>query len=152
MKYSYEAQMAVLKDVVDALVDLPSSDAVLPGHEAEFEEWRINMKKNLIAIYNSFRINEDGIDYRSMYGDIVTLQVELEESHDDPALGRPDYKLIQALAATYTLQDYLAGEIAETSDAEEQDELQLSPEEAWKDFIENYAPEDLKEAVQHEES
>ena len=53
------------------------------------------------------------IDYRTAYDLILELQEQLEQDHNDHELGRPDYRKIQALSATYTLQEYLVNTIAE---------------------------------------
>lgn len=53
------------------------------------------------------------IDYRTAYDLIMELQVQLEQDHDDHELVRPDYRKVQALAATYTLQEYLVNIITE---------------------------------------
>ena len=69
------------------------------------------------------------IDFRYAYDIILELQKQLEQDHDDPELGYPDYRKIQALAATYTLQDYLSNAIA-TLEAYGD----LEPEEEGCDF------------------
>ena len=53
------------------------------------------------------------IDYRTAYDLIMELQGQLEENHDDHELAHPDYRKIQALAATYILQEYLVNIITE---------------------------------------
>ena len=53
------------------------------------------------------------IDYRTAYDLIMELQGQLEQDHDDHELVRPDYRKVQALAATYTLQEYLVNVITE---------------------------------------
>ena len=50
------------------------------------------------------------MDLTGMYDAIMELQAILEKDHDEQELGRPDYRKVQALAATYTLQEYLANE------------------------------------------
>ena len=76
------------------------------------------------------------IDFRYIYDIILELQEQLEQDHDEPELGHPDYRKIQALAATYILQDYLANTIAELEacgilDLQEEG-TPLSSEEYWK--------------------
>lgn len=56
---------------------------------------------------------------RGIYDAIMDLQTKLAEDHDDPVFCKPDHRKIQALAATYTLQEYLANEIAAAVDAGE---------------------------------
>lgn len=53
------------------------------------------------------------IDYRTVYDLIMELQGQLEQDHDDHELAHPDYRKVQALAATYTLQEYLVNVITE---------------------------------------
>lgn len=48
-----------------------------------------------------------------LYLGILELQEELSTQHHDAEIGCLDYKVIKALAATYELQDYLAGRIAQ---------------------------------------
>ena len=58
-------------------------------------------------------------DYGVAYDIIMALQEELAEQHHDAEIGCLDYKVVKALAATYELQDYLAGRITkETTDEE----------------------------------
>ena len=77
------------------------------------------------------------LDYRAAYDLIMKLQEQLEQDHDDRELNRPDYRKVQALAATYTLQEYLANVIAELKSSGE-----LEPE---KEGAELYEEEDPKE-------
>ena len=61
----------------------------------------------------------DKLDYGVAYDVIISLQEELAEQHHDAEIGCLDYKVVKALAATYELQDYLAGRITkETTDEE----------------------------------
>ena len=78
------------------------------------------------------------IDFRYAYDLVLELQQQLEQDHDDPELGHPDYRKIQALAATYTLQDYLSNTIAalETCGV-------LEPEEEGCDFSVDTAETDF---------
>lgn len=69
------------------------------------------------------------IDFRYAYDIILELQKQLEQDHDDPELGYPDYRKIQALAATYTLQGYLSNAIAALEAYGD-----LEPEEEGCDF------------------
>ena len=75
------------------------------------------------------------IDFRYAYDIILELQEQLEQDHDDPELGHPDYRKILALAATYTLQDYLSNTIAELEAsgvlALQEESADLSSEEYW---------------------
>lgn len=63
------------------------------------------------------------MDYEQAYNLIMQLQAELAAKlymeRDTP----PDYKTIQALAATFTLQDYTAARIAEQGEPPEGAEL-----------------------------
>lgn len=60
------------------------------------------------------------IDYRAGYDFIMDLQAELEES------GPLDRQSVKVLAATYELQDHLAGRIAQ---AVASGELEPDPED-----------------------
>lgn len=53
------------------------------------------------------------MDYRAGYDFIINLQNQLAAQHHDAEVGCLDYKVVKALAATYELQDYLAGRIAQ---------------------------------------
>ena len=64
------------------------------------------------------------MELQMLYDAILHLQAELEENHDDAALGCPDYKAIKALAATYELQDYLASRIAAECPNEEYEDME----------------------------
>lgn len=53
------------------------------------------------------------LDMHRLYKGILALQEELQAQHHDAEIGCLDYKVIKALGATYELQDYLAGRIAQ---------------------------------------
>lgn len=53
------------------------------------------------------------IEIHKLYDGIQTVQEELTAQHHDAEIGCLDYKVIKALAASYELQDYLAGRIAQ---------------------------------------
>lgn len=57
--------------------------------------------------------------YEKAYSYIMMIQAELASDLMDPMLQIPDYRKIQALAAAYTLQDYLANKIAEVGETPE---------------------------------
>lgn len=59
------------------------------------------------------------MDYRNLYDELLELRQEIEPNLTVPELGIHDYSKIVALAATYSLQEYLANRIAEISDHSE---------------------------------
>ena len=52
------------------------------------------------------------VNLHQLYQGVLELQEGLQAQYHDAEAGCLDYRVIKALAATYELQDYLAGRIA----------------------------------------
>ena len=82
------------------------------------------------------------MNYKAAYDMIMELQDELKAAlrNYPPYLDGPDYKVVQALAATYELQDYLANKT--TEDLED---------EIFREAMQEVAAEEGRRAIEENE-